>query len=204
MKEEGYENILEEIESLIKNAKPTTTCLNCEDTLFNYTYAEVYTDKVKEEFITVQEKEKFEKHLWNCPFCYREYILLKYEFSNESESIEKTIYPLAASECQSDSEDEKDESGKFEVDGIQYIVFGDIEGRVYLRFPKDQDVTHIRLDDELFELKIVGTDNIIREIIGYTCTQMDDFLIDYDGHPGKHIISFECNSGDKPLCNDGS
>ena len=105
---------------------------------------------------------------------------------------------LAASEYQSSlqeqalpTEEIRTEFGEFEVNGINYKYFDDQEGKVYLLCLEGIDATHIRLDNELFELKIVSVDNTIREIIDYTLVDMGDFLIDYKKYPDKHNISFE-------------
>ena len=105
---------------------------------------------------------------------------------------------LAASEYQSNlqeqalpTEEIRTEFGEFEVNGINYKYFDDQEGKVYLLCLEGIDATHIRLDNELFELKAVGVDNTIREINDYTLADMEDFLIDYKKYPDKHNISFE-------------
>lgn len=105
---------------------------------------------------------------------------------------------LAASEYQSNlqeqtspAEDIRTEFGEFEVNDINCKYFDDQEGKVYLLCLEGIDATHIRLDNELFELKIASIDNTIREIIDYTFADMEDFLIDYKKYPDKHCINFE-------------
>lgn len=105
---------------------------------------------------------------------------------------------LAASEYQSNLQEQtlpieaiQTEFGEFEVNGISYKYFDDREGKVYLLCLEGINNTHIRFDNELFELKAVGIDNTIQEITGYTLADMGDFLIDYKKYPDKHNISFE-------------